>query len=133
MSPADTNTLTLGVLLFPWGVWLLWEIYVLIRRAKDVRVKTISMVALDKSRHLSSVVYLWGGMAAHWWWPSSSPAPVWANVVFWVLVFPLLAHDVAAWRSDIRDWEPWRRVLLSPLLVLALGFVAGKVLFPQAG
>lgn len=132
MTPETTNTLTLCVLLFPWALWLAWEAYLLARRASVVRVKTISMVAKERGRHLSSVVYVWAGMAAHWWWPSKAFAPVWAGVLFWVLILPLLAHDVAAWRSDAQTWEPWRRFLFSPLLVLVLGFVSGKLLFPQA-
>lgn len=132
MSPQATNTATLGVLLAPWMLFFVWEVYVLIRRAKDVHVKTISMVALDRGHHLSSVVYLWGGMAAHWWWPSEKFAPVWAGILFWTVLAPLLAHDIGRWGSDAKTWT-WERWVFHPMPVLAAGFVAGKLLFPQAG
>jgi hypothetical protein len=133
MSFHATNTVTLLVLLAPWVLFLVWEVYVLVRRGSDVRVRTISMVAKEKGFHLSSVIYVWAGMASHWWWPSARPGPDWAAVLFWGLIVPLLVHDVVRWPVGHLFWPRRERVAFNPLLILVLGFVAGKVLFPQVG
>ncbi len=128
-----TDTLTLWILLFPWALWLGWEVYLLVRRGQGVRVKTISMVARDHGPRISSVLYCWSGMAAHWWWPGDHHAAVWGSIAFWALVLVLLAEDVYLWGIDVKWWPVWLQWQRKPVLILALGFIAGKLLFPQKG
>lgn len=128
-----TDTLTLAILLFPWALWLGWEIYLLVRRGQGVRVATISMVARDRAVHLCSVIYAWGGMAAHWWWPGANHATVAGSVVFWIALVGFLIQDIVLWRTQAQWWPLWLQWQRKPILILALGFIAGKFLFPQKG
>lgn len=127
-----TDTITLWVFLCFWPPWLVWELVLLaLRRKSGAPPKTISMVARDRGWHLSSVVYLWGGLATHFWWPAQ-----WATVVgsalFWGIAVALLAWDVYLWRHEVWAWPTWRRRLRQPLLWLVIGALAGHFLFPQA-
>lgn len=131
MAHETTNALTLGILLLPWVLWFAWEIFVLVRRGQDVRVKTISMVARDYRFKLVSVLYLWSSMASHWWWPAPAWAPAWLGVAFWVVSLVLVVWDVILWKTSVEEWPTWLKVVRWPLAWLALGFLAGHFLFPQ--
>lgn len=128
-----TNAITLAVLLAPWALFLVWEIYVLVRRGQDKRVKTISMVARDYGHRLSSLVYAWGFMAAHWWWPSTFYAAPWASVLGWVVLVLLLIQDVFCWSHPRAEWPVWLKVQRHPVVILVAGLLAGVFLFPQMG
>lgn len=125
------NSITVVVLLTPWALFLAWEVFVLVRRAKDVKVQTISMVALRKGSNLTSVVYVWAGMAAHWWWPSSGFAPAWASVLFWVAAMGLLVWDVAWWKRPVETWPRWAVWLKDSRIWVVAGLLGGLFLFPQ--
>lgn len=125
------NTLTLGVLLAPWVLFLGWEIYVLIRRASDHGVGTISMVARDYAHRLTCLVYVWGMCATHWFWPSPFYAPLLANVMAWVLLVCLLIQDVVVWPHPRSEWPLWLKIQRHPALTLGAGLLSGALLFPQ--
>lgn len=128
-----TDTLTLGILLFPWALWLVWEIFLLVRRGVLAKrhqniPKTISMVARDARFRLAGPIYLTAGMCAHWWVPWRAATDV-GSVVFWLIAMALVTWDVLLWRRELAAWERWARL---PLVWLALGFGSGLLLFPQA-
>lgn len=127
------NTATLVILLAPWGLWMLWELVILYQRRPDSPTKpaTISMVAMRHRWHLTSMAYTWGGMGTHWLWPAPAFAPVWMGVAFWVVALGLLISDVALWKSNPATWPRWVKLVRLPLLWLALGALAGRLLFPQ--
>jgi hypothetical protein len=127
------NTVTTLVFLSPWAVFFVWESVILYKRMKHRPLpKTISMVARDLRYHTTSVIYMWGGMASHWWWPSAEFAPVWAGVTFWCMGIALLIADILTARSHWGWWPDYLKTLKHPLLWLAVGFLSGKLLFPQA-
>jgi hypothetical protein len=119
---------TLVVWLSPWAVLAVWEVVALVRRWRGAPGSpTISMVAQRYGYRLTSVAYLWCGMATHWWWPAAAWGPAWLAVAFWLVPVGLLAWDVATWPRPTTAW--WR----SPLLWGAVGAAAGRLLFPQRG
>lgn len=143
----------MGVFLGIWPLWLVLEIVLLVLRAKPRpssevvfrRVelgeltpeqaaelllpppKTISMVA--KSWRITTVVYLWAGCAAHWWWNGPTPTTVPGGILFWLIPVGLLVGDILEWKRP-DGFRPWYR---NPLLWLVLGALAGRFLFPQPG
>ncbi len=127
----DTTTLILSLLYLP--LWLGLEIFLIARRGQGVRIGTISMVMRDRAAHMSSVVYLHGGMASHWYWPGDYPATVWGSIVFWVALLAFLVQDIYLWKVATKWWPMWLQWQRKPILILALGFIAGKLLFPQVG
>ncbi len=123
--------MTLCVLLSPWPIWLVWEIYLLIRRAQPgPKVKTISMVARDVRHHTSSVIYLTSGMAMHWWAPWRQ-AGVAESIAFWAIALGLLVWDLALRNRPVATWPTWLIVARDPPLWLLVGGLAGFLLFPQ--
>lgn len=127
----SVNRATLVVLLSPWAVWLCWEVCLLARRAgPGPKVKTISMVARDLRYHMTSVVFLTSGMAAHWWVPWRA-ATVAGSIFFWVNAALLLAWDVLLRDKPPETWAAWERLARTPWVWLILGAASGLVLFPQ--
>lgn len=122
-----TNAITLIVFLAFWPVWLAWEIYLLIKRGEGVNVKTLSMVARDRGWQLNSVVYVYCGLAAHFWWTWKSATTL-GIIVFWGIAGGRLIGDVVLWIafSDPQRW--WHR---NPLYWACFGILAGHFLFPQ--
>ena len=129
----NLNDATLLVFLCVWPLWLAWELVILWKRrpGTPTKPKTISMVSKDYGRRLSSIVYIWGGMASHWWVPAKAFAPLWMQILFWLLAGALLALDVMLWRWPVEEWPQWVRLARTPLLWLGVGFLAGRFLFPQ--
>jgi hypothetical protein len=128
------DDITLLVFLGFWPVWLVWELVLLwLRSRPGEKPKTISMVARDRGHHLSSVAYLWGGLATHFWWPSEAWATVPGSVAFWVVALGLVVWDVDLWRMPVWAWPRWLVRVRAPLLWLILGGLAGRFLFPQRG
>ncbi len=129
------NQITFWVFLSFWPVWLLWEIALLIMRGQGWAEipDTISMVARDRGWHVSSVVYLLGGLATHFWWNSRKWASVAGSIIFWVVVLGLLGQDIYLWNSAYETWPIWLRIERWPLMWLGLGSLAGRFLFPQRG
>lgn len=122
------NTVTLVVFLAFWPVWLVWEIVILARRAQPGdKPKTISMVARDMGWKMNSLVYLWSGLGAHFWWNAAAWAPYLTGALFWVI---FLVLGVADWLFSATDARPWYR---TPVLWMAIGALSGRFLFPQAG
>lgn len=133
------NAITLVVFLAFWPAWLVWELVLLVRRANDVPdkpiTKLISMVARDIGPKASSVVYLWSGLGAHFWWtgqPYPGAADVIAAVLFWVLAVVLGVWDLTLLKTDRALWSRTLTVVRSPLVWLVVGLLAGRFLFPQA-
>ncbi len=117
------NVITFIVLTFFWPIWLVWELVVL-----SARTKTISMVARDMGPRLSSMVFLWAGLAAHFWWTAEAYAGVVGTVAFWGIAAVLLTWDIIL-HIQGRILAAWYR---KPWLWLAVGTIAGRFLFPQA-
>ncbi len=134
MSAETTNTATLIIWLFPWALWLVWELVVLWQRrpGSQTKPRTISMVARNYGHRLTVVVYLWAAMASHWWWPAAHFAPVWMGITFWAIPLALLFWDIGLWMKPLSEWPPWLWVVRNPLVWLGVGFLAGRFLFPQA-
>lgn len=126
-----TNTLTLLIFVFPWGLWLGWEIYLLVRRGNGHKVKTLSMQARDYGHKLTSVVWIWGAMSGHWWWPAPALAPVALGVFFWLIALGLVGWDAILWRREVWAYGKWLKRARWPILWLVLGLLAGRFLFPQ--
>jgi hypothetical protein len=127
------NTFTLFVFLGFWPAWLVWELVLLrLRALPGDKPKTISMVARDRGYQLNVVVYLWGGLATHFWWLGSTWATVPGAIAFWVLPLLLLVADIVLWNWPRESWPPWLRFARQPLLWLVVGALAGRFLFPQS-
>lgn len=124
---------TLWVWLGFWPVWLGYEIFLLIKRGQRVNVRTLSMVARDKGWALSSAVYLWNGLASHWWVPGLSWATVPGSAAFWLIAVALAIWDGALWGRPTWAWPAWQRWARFPALVMLAGLLAGWLLFPQRG
>lgn len=128
------DTLTLCIFLSFWPVWLAWELFLIWRRRQPgPKLKLISMVARDRGWQLSSVVYTWNGLAAHFWWTGDTYATVWGSVLFWAIGVMLLVEDVVLWNRPVVTWPKWLRFQRWPLAIMALGLLAGHFLFPQIG
>lgn len=128
------NRITLGLFLgLPWAPFLIWELVLLYLRGKGIYVQTISMVAKDYGPHMNSVVYLWAGLATHYWWNGQAWATVIGGVSFWVIALLLVIFDVCLWPTDKANWAQWLTVLRHPGLWMILGALAGRFLFPQRG
>lgn len=131
----STDTLTFAGVVLIWPLWLIWEIILLIWRGKGWDVDTISMVAKDRALQLSSLPFIWGGMAGHWWFTwkvpwTYSPVP---PITFWALVVGCLVWDILLWSTPYGSL-PWAlRLVRWPGMMLFLGLLAGAFLFPQRG
>ncbi len=128
-----TDDTTFWLLMAGLPALLALEIYLLVRRGQGVSIATISMVLRDRATHISSVVFFAGGMCSHWWWPGDVQATRWGSVAFWVLIVALLMEDAYLWHVAPNWWPKWLQWQRKPILVLAAGFIAGKLLFPQVG
>jgi hypothetical protein len=127
-----TDTLTLWIWLGVWPVLGAWELVLLVLRWRGRKVRTISMVAKDRGPHLTSIVYAWTAIPAHWWWNAPRWGPDWLAVAFWVIPVALLGWDIWTWREDAASWPRWKRWTRHPLPWMAAGLLAGRFLFPQA-
>ena len=126
-----TEATTLVLVFSPWVVWLVWELILIARRLHErPRPPTISMTMAARARDQLTLVYLWGGMATHWWAPWRA-ASVAGSLAFWLIAVGLLAWDVTRWAKPQwrPSWEAWARW---PPAWLILGALGGLVLFPQA-
>jgi hypothetical protein len=129
---ATMDSITFWVFVLLWPVWLAWELVLLrLRAVEQDKPKTISMVARDLGWKASSIVYVWGGLATHFWWTAPGWAPAWSAVIFWFLAAALLVEDAALWGSDRSTWKGWVQVQRFPPLILGAGLLAGRLLFPQ--
>lgn len=136
MSVAQIDNLTFWVWVGFVPVWLAWELLLLRWRAtKELGgiPRTISMIARDRGWQLSSMVYLWCGLASHFWIPSKAYAHPVAGVAFWAVGVALLGWDFSLAGTDRAAWPKWQRWARFPALVVALGFACGWLLFPQKG
>jgi hypothetical protein len=133
------DNITLGIFVGFWPVWLVWECVLLILRGAHPHELPglISMVARDRGWSLTCVVYLWSGLAAHFWVNAGGRyAGAWdavAAVSFWLIAVVLLAWDVALWRSDFVVWSPALRWARWPVAWMLFGTLSGRFLFPQIG
>ena len=133
------NRITLWIFLGFWPVWLVWEIALLIMRGAGVAQlpSLISMVARDRGWSLSSVVYLWFGLGAHFWANTDKVYPGATNTIlsisFWVIAVALLVWDITLWRTDFVMWSPVLRWFRWPVAWMIAGALSGRFLFPQAG
>lgn len=154
------NEWTLYLWLGFWPVMLVVEMIILRWRATGPgKPKTISMVARDMGWHMNGMVYLWAMCGTHWWWNGPAWAPVWTAVLTWVILLVLLIVDYFMYRTaqiqtakDFADGLPMKTYMRSvngvvhewpytnplrlwwraPPLWLAVGALAGRILFPQA-
>ncbi len=127
-----TNALTLGIWLLPWALWLVWEVYLLLRRAQPgPKVKTISMVARDMRFRITSVVYLLPGMCAHWFWLGPKNATVVGGIAFWVIALALLVQDIWLRNKPTETWPQWLLLQRDAPAWMLIGALAGRYLFPQ--
>jgi hypothetical protein len=128
------DTITAIVFLAVWPLWLAWELVLLRLRAtaEGQPPKTISMVARDIGWKSSCLVYLWAGLAAHYWWTGAAWGTVAGGIAFWLIAVALLVEDAILWRSPRDTWPLWLYWQRLPALWLALGLAAGRLLFPQA-
>lgn len=121
---------TLIVLLSLFAILLVWEVVLLILRARGSRARTISMVARDYGSRMTFFVYLWSGLASHYWWNTAAWGSTWAGVTFWLIAVALLVTDIReAVSTKLNAPQPhWRH----PLVWMVTGLLAGHFLFPQA-
>jgi hypothetical protein len=130
------DTVTLIIFLSFWPVWMIWELILLWFRSDGQPVKTISMVAQGMGYRSSALVYLWSGLATHFWWPGPSWASVPGAVAFWVIALLLILEDLFLLIAKIRQPDDliwWAKVQRAPPLLMAIGALAGHFLFPQRG
>lgn len=134
MSAPTADTISLLVVLAIWPVWLVWEIYLLWRRrpGADDKPRTISMVMRDRAWHLSSLVYLWLGLASHYWLPIGAGS-AFGGVAFWLIAVALVTQDALLWRHPVETWPRWLKVIRWPLAWMIIGALCGRFLFPQKG
>jgi hypothetical protein len=129
-----TDTLTLIIFLAPWAVWLAWEVVLIgLRATQPQKPKLISGVAKDLAWKLSSLVYVWCGLASHFWWTSPTWATVAGSVAFWLVLLVLLVEDLALGELTPEQYPRWMYWQRFPPFVMAAGILAGRFLFPQAG
>lgn len=129
------DKITLWVFIGFWPLWFIWEMALLIMRGTPGGEfpETISMVARDRGWHMAAIVYLWGGLATHYWWPTNTWATVPGSIIFWGIALLLLVQDVVLWNSDVSTWAKWLLWQRWPLMWLFVGLLSGRFLFPQRG
>lgn len=128
------DTVTFWVWVGFWPAWIAWELVLLrLRALPGDKPKTISMVARDRGWQLNSVVYAFGGLTTHFWWPSPHWGSVVGGVAFWVALLVLFGVDVALWPFSPERAPRWALWARWPLLWLVVGALAGRFLFPQPG
>lgn len=131
MATVDTITFVLFVAI--WPVWLVWELVLLrLRATQQTPPKTISMVARDLGWKSTSLIYLWCGLAAHYWWTGTDWGGVPGGIAFWLISVALLVEDVVLWKRPRETWPRWLYWQRFPAVWMALGLLAGRLLFPQA-
>ena len=136
MTPAAVNLATKWLVITPWLLWAVWEVALLVLRAKvGPEVKTISMEAKDLgSGGLTALVYFWFGLGAHYWlnWTRPVWSFPWLGVAFWVVGLAFLGTDLfTSWRPEL--WPEWMRWVRYPPLVAAFAVLMGWACFPQGG
>lgn len=123
-----------------WPLYLLWEGILLLKRkywdsADDGSPPNlISGEAKIRGWQLNSIVYVWSGMASHWWW-SADWGSTWAGITFWAIAVALLGFDIYVWKrwgAPSLEWPKWLRWARYPALWMAAGILGGRFLFPQA-
>ena len=129
------NVVTKWVIIGPWIIFAVWEVVLLILRAKGIEAKTISMQAKDLGAGgLTSIVFAWFGLGSHYWitWTRPTWSFPWLGVVFWALLLGFIAMDIFT-HWNVVNWPVWMRWVRYTPIVAAFGVLCGWMLFPQRG
>lgn len=127
------DLITIGVAFFPWLIWLVWEIVLLVIRHRGTKVKTISMAAQWIAYNgLPTLAYFWGGMTSHYFlnWTRPVWSVPWFGAFFWLVGLAYLLTDIF-FRPPRENWPKVVRWLRWPPVVVLIGLVLGYVCFPQ--
>lgn len=124
-----------------WPLYLIWETFLLLKRkywdARDgSKPQLISGEAKTRGWQLNSIVYVWSGMAAHWWWNAPGWGTALTGVLFWALSVTLLVFDIFVWKrwgAPSLAWPRWLRWVRFPAWWMTAGILGGRFLFPQSG
>jgi len=50
-------------------LWIIWDIYLFVKRQKDPRVSTLSMILTQFSWYSPALPLIAGILMGHWFWP----------------------------------------------------------------
>lgn len=127
------DTVTFWLFMGIWPFLLFWELFVLFLRSKGLDVDTVSMVARDNALRMNSMVFVWCGLASHFWlnWGGRTYSSAIPAITFWVLVAGTLVLDIVLWNKPYDSLPKMLQIYRHPAFQMIWGIVAGLVLFPQ--
>lgn len=50
-------------------VWIVWDIYLYVKKDKDARIKTISIIITEFAWYSPMLPFIIGLLCGHWFWP----------------------------------------------------------------
>jgi hypothetical protein len=136
VTAAQYDTMTWWLMLGPWVfIWLPLEVWRLVQRKRREPgtpiPKLISQIMKERGWQMTGLVYVWNGMASHWWWPAEWGA-AWAGVLFWLILAAALVFDFLCRKIPVAEYPVWMRWARFPLFWMVAGLLGGRFLFPQA-